>query len=63
MDLESVTRAAAQDVRTALSELKPPSRAIVLLVDIEECILAEAAEMLQVPIGTAAFRSRAGGVH
>ena len=56
VDLESVTRATAQDVRAALGELKPASRAIVLLVDIEEFTLAEAAEMLKIPIGTAASR-------
>jgi RNA polymerase sigma-70 factor (ECF subfamily) len=56
VNLESVTRATAQDVRAALGQLKPSSRVIVILVDVEEFTLAEAAEMLKVPIGTAASR-------
>ncbi len=56
VDVEGVTRATAQDVRAALSQLKPASRVIVMLVDIEEFTLAEAAEMLKMPIGTAASR-------
>lgn len=63
VDLESLARATAQDVRAALGQLKPASRVIVILVDIEEFTLAEAAEMLKVPIGTVAsrlWRARAG---
>jgi RNA polymerase sigma-70 factor (ECF subfamily) len=56
VDLESVTRATAQDVRAALGQLKPSSRVIVILVDVEEFTLAEASEMLKVPIGTIASR-------
>ena len=56
VDLESVTRATVHDVRDALNRLKPASRALVVLIDVEGFTLAEAAEMLRIPIGTAASR-------
>jgi RNA polymerase sigma-70 factor (ECF subfamily) len=56
VDLESVTRATVHDVRAALKMLKPASKAMVVLIDIEGFTLAEAADMLAIPIGTAASR-------
>jgi RNA polymerase sigma-70 factor (ECF subfamily) len=53
---ESIARATVHDVRAALAQLKPASRAIVILIDLEEFTLAETAEMLGVPIGTVASR-------
>ncbi|MBI1786539.1 MAG: RNA polymerase sigma factor [Acidobacteria bacterium] len=55
-DLESLSQAAVQDVRDALGRLSPPQRAVVLLVDLEEFTIAEAARMLQAPPGTVASR-------
>ena len=54
--LEGLSLAAVQDVRDALSRLSPPQRAVVLLVDLEEFTIAEAAQMLQLPPGTVASR-------
>lgn len=55
-DVEGISRATIHDVRTALAQLKPGARAIILLNDIEGFTLAEAAEILKIPIGTAASR-------
>ena len=55
-DLQSLSLATVQDVREALSRLTPPQRAAVVLVDIEEFTIAEAANMLGVPPGTVASR-------
>lgn len=48
--------ATTHDVRKALGQLTTIHRAIILLVDMEDFTLAEAAEMLQIPLGTAASR-------
>jgi RNA polymerase sigma-70 factor (ECF subfamily) len=55
-DTVSLSRAAVQDVRRALLQLSPPRRSVVVLVDLEEFTLAEAADMLRLPIGTVASR-------
>ena len=55
-DTEPLARAASHDVRRALQQLQPARLALVLLVDVEGFTLAEAAEMLDVPAGTAASR-------
>ncbi len=55
-DVENVSLAAAQDVRSALDRLPPPQRAVVILVDLEEFTIAEAAQMLELPAGTVASR-------
>ncbi|MCI0418497.1 MAG: RNA polymerase sigma factor [Acidobacteria bacterium] len=51
-----LSEATTHDVRNALSQLSSMQRAIILLVDMEDFTLAEAAEMLQIPLGTAASR-------
>ena len=48
--------ATTHDVRRALGQLTTIHRAIILSVDMEDFTLAEAAEMLQIPLGTAASR-------
>ncbi len=48
--------ATTHDVRKALGQLTAIHRAIILLVDVEDFTLTEAAEMLQIPLGTAASR-------
>lgn len=61
-DSESIARIAAEDVRRALGQLAPAQRAVVLLVDLEEFTIAEAAQMLKLPPGTVASRlARAHG--
>ncbi len=55
-DLESLSQATVQDVRSALSRLAPARRALVILVDLEEFTMVEAADMLKIPPGTAASR-------
>ncbi|MBI3682621.1 MAG: RNA polymerase sigma factor [Acidobacteria bacterium] len=47
---------AMHDVRKALARLAPPLRAVVLLIDIEEFTISEAAGILKIPPGTAASR-------
>ena len=54
--LESLSQATVQDVRSALSRLTPARRALVILVDLEEFTMVEAADMLKIPPGTAASR-------
>jgi RNA polymerase sigma-70 factor (ECF subfamily) len=54
--LDSLSQAAGQDVRNALSRLTPARRALVILVDLEEFTMVEAANMLKIPPGTAASR-------
>jgi RNA polymerase sigma-70 factor, ECF subfamily len=54
--LESLAQATVQDVRSALSHLTPARRALVILVDLEEFTMVEAADMLKIPAGTAASR-------
>ena len=56
VDLESISLAAAHDVRRAVLQLPPAQRAVVVLVDIEEFTISEAAQMLEVPPGTVASR-------
>lgn len=56
LDLESLSRAEVHDVGRALSRLRPPLQALVILIDLEEFTLAEAAGMLKIPPGTAASR-------
>lgn len=53
---ESLAFATAEDVRRALSSLAPETRAIAILVDIEEFTIAEEAAILQIPPGTVASR-------
>ena len=55
-DLSLISRSTAYDVERALGRLSPARRAVVLLVDIEDFTLAEAADMLGIPPGTAASR-------
>ncbi len=45
-----------QDVRTAVKELVPAMRIVVLLVDIEGFTVMETADILRLPIGTVASR-------
>jgi len=59
-DVPVLARAAAYDVRRALEKLDPGRRAVILLVDVEDFTLAEAADMLGVPAGTAASRLARG---
>ena len=56
LDVESITLAAAHDVRRAVADLPPAQRAVVVLVDIEEFTIGEAARMLELPQGTVASR-------
>lgn len=61
-DLEGISQAAVQDVRRALSQLQPSRRAVVILIEIEQFTIAEAADILKVPPGTVASRlARARG--
>ena len=43
-------------MREALRELEASRRAVVVLIDIEDFTIAEAADMLSIPMGTAASR-------
>lgn len=62
LDPEDLSMAAAFDVRQALSRLSPTRRALVILIDIEEFTIVEAAAMLHIPVGTVASRlARAHG--
>jgi RNA polymerase sigma-70 factor (ECF subfamily) len=63
IDLESedlsartLSLATALDVRNALSALPPPARAVIVLVDIEEFTILEAASILGVAPGTICSR-------
>jgi RNA polymerase sigma-70 factor (ECF subfamily) len=53
---ESLAISTAEDVRRALSNLRPEIRAIAILIDMEGFTIAEAAAILQIPPGTAASR-------
>lgn len=55
-ELRSVSHATVQDVRRALATVAPERRALVVLIDVEGFTIAEAAEMLKLPVGTAASR-------
>jgi RNA polymerase sigma-70 factor (ECF subfamily) len=55
-DVQTIARATAHDVREALGELEASRRAVVVLIDIEDFTIAEAADMLSIPMGTAASR-------
>ncbi len=55
-NLEDLSQAAAQDVRRAVSRLTPALQSLVILVDLEEFTIAEAAGILKIPFGTAASR-------
>jgi len=55
-DVQAIARATAHDVRKALGELEAPRRAVVVLIDIEDFTIAETADMLGIPMGTAASR-------
>ena len=55
-DAQAIAQARAHDVREALGELATSRRAIVVLIDIEGFTIAEAADMLGIPMGTAASR-------
>ena len=48
--------AAVHDVRTAIERLSPERRALVILVDLEDFTILEAADALKIPPGTAASR-------
>jgi len=52
----SLVRAAVQDVRAAVGRLSPERRALVILVDVEEFTILDAADALKIPPGTAASR-------
>ena len=56
LDLSALSESTALDVREALRQLRPFHQTIVLLVDVEDFTLAEAADMLHIPLGTAASR-------
>ena len=60
VDPQGLSLAAVQDVRRALAELSTEQRAVVVLVDIEEFTIAEAARMLNLPPGTVASRLARG---
>lgn len=47
---------AAVDVQNALSALPPPARAVIVLVDVEEFTVLEAASILGIPPGTVCSR-------
>ncbi len=55
-ELDSISLATVQDVRNALMDLGPARRAVVVLVDIEEFTISEAAKLLELPPGTVASR-------
>jgi RNA polymerase sigma-70 factor (ECF subfamily) len=61
VEAQVLSLAAAQDVRRALSRLSAAQRAVVILVDLEEFTISEAAQMLRLPPGTVA--SRLGRAH
>ena len=53
---ENVAGATEEDVRRALSSLPPETRSLAILIDIEEFTIAEAAAIMQIPLGMAASR-------
>ena len=55
-DVQAIARATAHDVREALGELEASRRAVIVLIDIEDFTISEAADMLSIPMGTAASR-------
>ncbi len=55
-DVTALSRATSFDVRQALDQLGPSRRAVVVLVDLEDFTLIEAAGMLGIPAGTVASR-------
>ncbi|MCS7100197.1 MAG: RNA polymerase sigma factor [Burkholderiaceae bacterium] len=50
------TRAALRDMQRALAQLPPEQREVVLLIGLEQLTYAEAARVLDVPIGTVMSR-------
>ena len=61
MMLSDLTRAEAiENVRQAVLELPPIYREAVVLCDLEELSYAEAADLLQVPLGTVRSRIARG---
>ncbi len=55
-DLDVLDRIAASEVVTAVDELPPAYREVVMLVDVEGFAYKDAAEILDVPIGTVMSR-------
>lgn len=53
---QDIALATEEDVRRALSDLAPATRAVAILIDIEEFTIAEAAAILAIPPGTVASR-------
>jgi RNA polymerase sigma factor (sigma-70 family) len=53
---DSLSQATVHDVRTAVERLSPERRALVILVDVEEFTILDAADALKIPPGTAASR-------
>jgi RNA polymerase sigma-70 factor (ECF subfamily) len=49
-----------QDILTALDQIPPDFRTVILLVDVEEFTYKEAAEILSIPIGTVMSRLNRG---
>ena len=56
VEAESLSQATVHDVCSAVARLSPERRALVILVDIEEFTILEAAGALGIPPGTAASR-------
>lgn len=56
LSAHTVSVATRVDVRNALSALPPPARAVIVLIDIEEFTIAEAASILGVAPGTVCSR-------
>jgi RNA polymerase sigma-70 factor (ECF subfamily) len=52
----SLSWVTVRDVRQALLALSPAGRAVIILVDLEQFTIAEAAEILKLPAGTVASR-------
>jgi RNA polymerase sigma-70 factor (ECF subfamily) len=51
-----VAETTAVDVQRALAELTPIARAVILLIDVEEFTVGEAASLLRIPPGTVCSR-------
>lgn len=56
VDSTAIERATTRDVRRALAEIGVSRRAAVVLIDVEGFTIAEAADILGIPPGTAASR-------
>jgi len=54
------TDATLRDMRTALAQLPAEQRQVVLLVGLEQLTYAEAADVLEIPIGTVMSRLSRG---